>query len=85
MLDVGRLTSSNCIAILATKYSIERPKIDIRLVFSSSARMTIAIVAVALAVLIIAAIVMPPLREILGWVTVVSSGRCMVFGTASTR
>ena len=60
----------SCIAILATKYFVERPKISLRLIFSSPAKMVIAIFAVGLMVLVIAAIARPLLREILGWVTV---------------
>lgn len=63
------IVNVSCIAILAIKYSIERPRIDTRLIFFSPARKTIAIVAVGVAVLAIAAIVMPSLRGILGWVT----------------
>jgi len=70
IIVANAIVNVSCIAILATKYFVERPKINIRLIFSSPARMIIAIIAVGLAALAIAAIAMPSLREILGWVTV---------------
>jgi len=63
------IVNVSCIAILAIKYFVERPKIDTRLIFSSLTRKTIAIVAVGVAVLAIAAIAIPSLRGALGWVT----------------
>lgn len=70
IIAANAIVNVSCIAILATKYSIERPRIDVRLIFSSPARETIAIVAVGVVALAIGAIVAPSLREALGWVTV---------------
>lgn len=91
IIAANAIVNVSCVAILATKYSIERPKIDIRLIFSSRARMSIAIFAVGLVILVIAAIAIPLFREILGWVTVALNVSQLIpqaiksFVTSSTR
>jgi len=65
------IVNVSCIAILVTKYFVERPAINIRQIFSSPVRKIVAIIAVGVIVLAIAAIIMPSLRGILGWVTTV--------------
>lgn len=70
IIAANAIVNISCLAILIAKYFVEKPKINIRLIFSSLIRVIIAISVGCLAVFTIAAIIMPPLREILGWVTV---------------
>lgn len=70
IIVANAIVNVSCLAILATKYFTERPKIDIRQIFSSPARMAVAILAVGLIALAAGAAVAPSLRGILGWVTV---------------
>jgi len=70
IIAANAIVNVSCLAILAVKYFVEKPKIGIRLMFVSKARMAIAIFAVSLAALTISAIFAPSLREALGWVTV---------------
>jgi len=64
------IVNVSCLAILLTKYFVERPKIDIRLIFSSPVKIAITIFSISLVALVIGAVAVPQLREMLGWVTV---------------
>jgi MtN3 and saliva related transmembrane protein len=64
------IVNISCLVILAQKYFTERPKADIPTLISSPVRKIIVIFAAALAIFVVAAIIAPPLRDILGWITV---------------
>ena len=91
LIVANALVNISCLAILRLKYTIEKPKIDVRLIVSSLKRKIITMFVGGLMVFIAMAIAMPSLRVILGWVTVTLNVTQLVpqaiksFNTKSTK